>query len=161
MGKVEIKDGRFVMWDDDDRKTFDSDEQLLYITDVFSGSFTVPYRENNTFEAMYGTQLWPVSPSTLRAGTTFAQGMVRLTTDYWPRDWMTVGGSLMPVYRAAKILTSATEGMQRQIFTLKIVDDELYLEEDYSIRSRTGSGGFVFNIPALTFEYVIAVGGFN
>lgn len=164
-GEVLIEPGRTRMWADDGTPTFDSDEQLLYLTDVYTGSFTTPQVTGGT-NPQQGTRLWPASGGPVRAGSVFAIGMVRLESDLWDRDWMAIGGTLATINRDVRIWGAnynpprwLSVGSQLQLLTPVFDGGELKIREDY----KTGGAvqGYTFNIPALAIDYVIAVGGFN
>ena len=46
-GSVQLEGGRLRMWDADGVKTFDSDETVMYLTDVFQGTLNVPEFDNS------------------------------------------------------------------------------------------------------------------
>lgn len=165
-GRCELEAGRFRAWASDGRKTYDTAESVMYLTDIYQGTLVLPEIDNGpNQDSIRGTRTWPISSGSLRAGTTFAQGMVRLTSTLWDRDWMTIGGSLCTVQRIALLYNQNgypyDQPMQTQYLTLEIQAGALSLVENYGVLGRAGMGGLGFNIPTLTFEYVIATGGFN
>lgn len=164
-GEVLIEPGRARWWADDGTPTFDSDDQLLYLTDVYTGSFTIPQVTGGS-SPQQGSRLWPISGGPVKAGSSIAQGMVRLESDIWSRDWMFIGGTLATVNRVCRIWGASLSppnwrvvGSQLQLLTPVIDGGELKIREDYKTAGATE--GWYFNIPALTIDYVLAPGGFN
>lgn len=170
-GSVELNAGRLRMWDGDDVKSFDSDESVMYLTDIYAGSINLPVYDNSSNQDDYrGQRVWPISDGALRAGTTFAQGMIRIemlldSKQIWDREWMAIGGSLVTIQRAPLYNVSGIGNVHvqthLQYLTLEIQSGELVLVEDFGVAGRAGMGGFGFSLPAATLDYVIAVGGFN
>jgi hypothetical protein len=165
--RVLIEPGRFRTWDDAGRSTFDSEDQLLYLTDVYEGSITIP-QVNGGSGGASGSRLWDVSGGPVRAGSTFVQGMVRLDSGIWDRDWMAIGGTLCTVNRVPRFYGVwspgqsprwAAKATQLQLLTPVFDGGELKLREDYKVADQTF--GYTFQIPELTIDYVLAVGGFN
>lgn len=170
-GSVELDAGRLRMWNGAGVKTFDSDESAMYLTDIFTGTLNLPAVDNYNNQAAYrGQRVWPISGGPLKAGSTFAQGMVRIdmlldTQEVWGREWMAIGGSLVTIQRAP-LYNVANVGWRHvqthlQYLTLEIQSNELVMVEDHGIKGRAGMEGFGFNLPAATIDFVIAVGGFN
>lgn len=169
--RVNMGDARLQMWNAADVKTFDSDESIMYLTDIFMGTLNLPVVSNNANNDPYkGQRIWPISGGALKAGTTFAQGMIRIemkldSKEIWNREWMAIGGSLMTIQRAPLYNVSGSGWVHvtthLQYLTLEIQSNELVLVEDHSIEGRAGMMGFGFNLPAATIDFVIAAGGFN
>jgi hypothetical protein len=166
-GEVRLDAGRLQMWGDDGTPTFDSEDQLLYLTDVYQGSITIP-QVNGGSGGASGSRLWDVSGGPVRAGSTFVQGMVRLDSGIWDRDWMAIGGTLCTVNRVPRFYGVwapgqsprwAAKATQLQLLTPVFDGGELRLREDYQVADQTF--GYTFQIPELTIDYVLAVGGFN
>ena len=172
-GSVQLEGGRLRMWDADGVKTFDSDETVMYLTDVFQGTLNVPEFDNSgNLDDYRGQRVWNISGGPLKAGSTFAQGMVRLTMNLdggviWDREWMAIGGSLCTIQRQPGYTQTGAFGTKTghlqthlQYLTLDIQSNELVIVEDFGVSGTAGTG-FNFKIPALTLNYVLAVGGFN
>ena len=168
---VELSAGRLRMWNSAGVKSLDSDESAMYLTDIFTGTLNLPVVSNNANQDDYrGQRVWSLSGGPLKAGTTFAQGMIRIemqldSKQIWNREWMAIGGSLVTIQRVP-LYNVANVGWRHvqthlQYLTLEIQSNELVMVEDHGVKGRTGMQGFGFNLPAATIDFVIAVGGFN
>ena len=162
-----IVPGRFQTWSDDDKSTFDSDDSLLYLTTDYTGTINIP-EVNPGAGGTAGIRMWNVSNGPVLPGSAFAQGMVELESDIWSRDWMAIGGTLATVHRISRFFGVVFPGQparwnavctQLQLLTPVLSGGELYLREEYYVASQ--QFGYTFKIPALTLNYVLAVGGFD
>ena len=168
MGKISWALGRLRFWrdgdDGSDPPSFDSQRSNIHLTDVYTGSITLPESTNSSFSAIALTRDYTIAP-TLRAGTTFATGMIRFSSGYWGRDWVCVGNTAVVLYKWAP--TPASSGIitpiLRTMLDLVIESGALILREQIWMEGRAGQGGAFGGgliLPEITVEYQIAVGGF-
>ncbi|MHC5656027.1 hypothetical protein [Stappia sp. ICDLI1TA098] len=162
---VYFKNGRLVTWNGE-RKTFDSDEQLLFSIERYAGSLVLTSVTNPSLDSSRTLRSYQLSAGNVAPGATLPSGMVRCSAGQWQRDWFTFAGTFvvyhkwMPVpadgYRLGPVI--------RQSVDIRIEDGKLMLFEDLSIRGRAGQGGFFGGgliSPAVTLDYALTVGGFN
>uniref|UniRef100_UPI003BAB17B2 hypothetical protein n=1 Tax=Stappia sp. TaxID=1870903 RepID=UPI003BAB17B2 len=85
-GEVRLDAGRLQMWADDGTPTFDSEDSRQYLTDVYTGSITIP-EVNGGSGGAGGTRLWDVSGGPVRA----AALLPRAWCGWTPRSGIVTG----------------------------------------------------------------------
>jgi hypothetical protein len=164
---VKLKDGAMRMFDGSGRKTFDSDENILYTTDSFTGSVVLTSVTNGSLDAGRYQRSYQLSATTLKPGSELSAGMVRLTSGQWQRDWFCIGGSFVTFHKWMPVASNSYQSLTaviRQTVDIVIENDLLVLKEDLSILGRAGQqgsfGGGLIS-PQITIEYALKVAGFN
>ena len=164
---VSLKNGALVVWDANGRKTFDSDEQLLYLTQTFQGSVVLTSIRNGSYDIQTYTRSYQLSAGDVPAGAELSFGMVRLTSGQLQRDWFTIGGTFVTIHKWAPLPSNGYRFLNpliRQTVDVVIEDGELFFRESLSLLGRAGQGGMFgagLISPQVTIDYVLKVGGFN
>lgn len=168
MGKMSFADARLRFWPDgddgDDPPSFDSQRDNMYLTDVYTGSVTLPESTNSSLSAIELTRDYTIAP-TLRAGTTFATGMIRFSSGYWGRDWVCIGNTTVVLYKWMPTPASSfvIVPVLRTMLDLMIEGGALILREQIWMEGRAGQGGAFGGgliLPQIDIEYRLPVGGF-
>ncbi|SDT97222.1 hypothetical protein [Stappia sp. ES.058] len=164
---VQLKDGAMRMFDGSGRKTFDSDENILYTTETYTGSVVLTSVTNGSFDPVRYQRSYQLSPGALKPDSELSVGMVRLTSGQWQRDWFCIGGTFVTFHKWMPVASNYYQSLTaviRQTVDIVIENDLLLLKEDLSILGRAGQqgsfGGGLIS-PQITIEYVLKVAGFN
>lgn len=164
---VKLKNGALRMWDANGRKTFDSDEQILYLMGGFQGEVVLNSVTNSSYDTQTWNRSYQLSNGDVPAGAELSFGMVRLTSGQWQRDWFTIGGTFVTFHKWMPVPSDGYRSFQsviRQTVDVVIEEGELLFRESLTIMGRGGQGGMFGGgliSPQITIEYALKVGGFN
>lgn len=150
--RVIVENGNLQTFDAERRKTLDTGDLALYLSDYFEGSEVLPAQSAAVNTSTLDKNFYNIGEC--HAGASFVVGSFKINNQYWVTHWMQASNSLVVDNQMADV----DKPWNLRVIAPIIDGTDVKIQEDVYIASQLG---FPSVMVETTVQYKIWVGGFN